>query len=235
MQRTLLAGCCVLMIMSATVRAADSEVEQLRKENAALKARVAELEKQLGVAQQQNQQLVQEKQAIVQQQTQDKADARAYYLAKDYDGDENETEIASRVLPMQTTKGGTLRRHWLSLADHYKGKERSGPPASVDLYVQTYATGIAYRDVEQIVFNVGAESIVCPVKHYSSSMRAVPTTRRRERTDDETVKAELSIDNLKKLAAAPGEIVGHMGTLEFTISREQANLFRAMVDELGVK
>lgn len=226
----------VLMMTGAAFGDDAAELQKLRAENAQLKARVAELEKQLGMAQQEKRKLAAEKQAIVAEREQAAAEQRDFYIAKEYNKDAGRTELTSRVTAMVNENRGQLRRHWLSLAAEYAGAPGTKPDR-VSMIISTYATGRDYRSVDSVRFTIGQQTFEVPVVHYDSKVRLSGSPKNRIRNDDETITLGLTLDQLKAIAAAYGstDVTGRLATQGFTLTREQINMCRAMVDELGLK
>ncbi|QNN22220.1 hypothetical protein HED60_08015 [Planctomycetales bacterium ZRK34] len=237
MKRMIGSALVLLLVAGAAWGDDAAELQKLRAENAQLKARVAELEKQLGIAQQQKQQLAAEKQAMVTEREQAAAEQRDFYIASEYNQQSGRTEVTSRVTTMVNEDRGQLRRHWMSLAAEYAGQPGSAKPNQIDLVIQTYATGRKYRSVDDVRFTIGTQSFEAPVANYDSKMRLSGSPKNRTRNDDEYITIRLTLEQFKAVANAYGStnVTGQLGHQGFTLTRDQINMCRAMLDELGLK
>lgn len=206
-----------------------TEVERLRAENARLRARIAELERQLATLRQEKQQIAAEKQQMQQQAEAEESEQRDYYLDRQYDADADRTTITTRVGGLRTERGGQWRRHWLHLEAEREGE--TGKPRHIHFNIETFATGKIYDRIEAITLTAGQTRVEAEVVEYDNQIRTTGSPKNRRRSDDETLVAAITLDELRQLAAA-SEVTGRMGTRTFQLSRDHVRALRALLGEL---
>jgi len=207
------------------------EIERLREENAALRARIAELEQRLAALTERHDQLAARKQSLEKRTADRAAEQRAYYLDSTYDAEADRTHITSRPLPLRTERGSEWRHHWLRFAAARDG--RDGPVRTVRMRLEAFATGKIYDDVDVITFTGTDDTpIAAEVVEYDNQFRTSGGYKNRRRVDDETLVAELTLDQLRELAAL-SQPTGRIGTRDFRLARDHVRAARALLGELS--
>lgn len=221
---------CLLFIAAAPLLAADSELESLRKENAALKARVAELEKQLGIAHQEARQakaVATQAQQVVQQ-----AEERnqAFYLETKRDSAGNVSSLVSRQFNAQITAGQARNLIYIITAR----PATAAGPSSIRFNFFSEFSGSLYRDVSELILTADGREIRCPVSDHVVKAHIVPVGKQQVRRDDEKFVATVGLKDLPALSAAKS-ISGRLGHVTFELDRDQVGTFKAIAKGLGLE
>ena len=241
MNQRMIAIVLVLVALAQGAFADDAaELVKLREENAALKARVAELEAQLGQmveALEQTKTRVVEVQAERNELAAAKAEAeqqrREYFVEREYDAGADKTRIMSRVSKLRVTKGAKYR-HWFNLYAEHPGKTAASMPKQLNLVIQTSFSGTEYRGMDDVVLDVDGEAITLKVAGYDNVFRSGGSSRNRTRRDDETVMLAVPLDAARKIAKAKS-VTGRMKSNTIAFERQHVEAFAAILDELEAK
>lgn len=231
----------VLAAFAPAVFADDAaEVERLRAENAALKAKVAELEAQLGktiealeVTKTKVVEVAAERNELATQKAEADQQRREYFVEREYDAGADKTRVMSRVSKLTVTKGAKYR-HWFNLYAEHPGEVAAAMPKQLNLVIQTSFSGTEYRGIDDVTLLVDGEAIELTVAGYDNVFRSSGSPRNRTRKDDETVMLAVPLDAARKIAQAK-TVTGQMkrNTVEF--ERHHIEAFAAILDELRVK
>jgi hypothetical protein len=207
--------------VEAESAAVQKELAALRAENARLRAKVAALEAQLAA-------MRAEKQRAEQQVAAAESEQRDYHLDIERDSEAGPTTIRSRTVELRTNRNKPWRRHWMHIEAE---RAADGKPRHVHLKIQTFATGKVYDRLETVTLTAGDTQIEAEVVDYDSQLSRSGGAKNRKRTDDETITAALTLDELRQLAAA-SQVTGRLGTRDFHFARDHINALRALEAEL---
>ena len=215
---------CVGVLVAATALRAETEVEQLRRENAQLKQRIAELEAAVA-------QLRQEKQQVLAESRQQVTASRAHLLERRHDAAAATTTFATRQTPLNVTVGPP-RNQWLSFTATRAEGEKAAEPRVIAT-IETRFSGGVYRNAGQVVLTADGQAVPLKVISYDArARRAGGATRATTRQDDETLKFELTPQQLKTLAAAK-QVDAQAGYVKFSLTPEQVQSLRMLQEELS--
>jgi hypothetical protein len=204
----------IVALGSGRAPAEPPSVESLQAENARLRARIIELEKEnahlRGTA---SQGLAAALAAVSDGKVETKIDAA-----------HDTTTITLAPSRLVRTKGGTTR-DWLTLRAEHPGRTRTMPVTDVMLVVQTSASAGTYRDAKTLELMVDGAREQCAVVGYETE----PITAGRaagRAAERETVRVKVPDAVLGHIAEAR-QVRGTLGPTEFELTPEQLSGFRA--------
>lgn len=196
----------LIVVLAAPALADDAALRRLEDENAQLRARVAELEKEVATL----------KREAPSAPLAAAMERRAEDTITTSDGATGTIAIEPSLLERQ---GGAQSRHWVAL------RTRGDAGGPVQAIIETDASGSAYRGVETLTFIVDGQPFPCAVTSYRTE--AVTAVRQGSRV---SVKEILFIDvppaTLARLADAR-EVQGQLGPMRFMLTPEQLASIRA--------
>jgi cell division septum initiation protein DivIVA len=206
MRSRLLPSLVLLVAVAGPALADDAAVRRLEEENARLRARVAELEREVATL----------KKAAPSAPLAAAMERRAEETVVVSDGDDGGIAIAPTLLERE---GGAQSRHWIAF------RTVRGAPNMVEAVIETDASGHAYRDVKTMQLTIDGRPYECAVTAYRTE--TVTAVRQGSRV---TVKEILRIDvpkaTLARLADAT-EASGQLGKTRFTLTPEQLASIKA--------
>ncbi len=208
-----------LMVLGAGAVARAGELDQLRSENAQLRARVQELERE-------NARLRGDASHGLSAALEQRATAAVAVAPGAAPGTTSITTEASRLEGI----GGGKSRHWIS----WRGERAAGGgrPDAAALVIDTSASGSIYRGVSTLRLVVDGTPVDCTVADYKTE--TLPTGRNgTDRIQSERVTANVPAAVLDRLAGA-SDVSGTLGPTTFHLTPEQIAAARAFVQRLGV-
>ncbi|MBI1335594.1 MAG: hypothetical protein GC164_01375 [Phycisphaera sp.] len=213
----------MVFTLTHTTRADVSEVESLRAENAQLKARVAELEKELARARQTSTELAQLAGVETPDESEQTLEARVKEVV-----DEKTGQTVMRTILSEFKTENSRGKHFLSLEFV---KPASGDGKSVDGSIEarilTGATGSQYMQADHITITADGQAYDLPITSYDRTLRRAGDMRRRIDISDEELTFTLPGDVLEKLVKS-STLEGTLGNTKLTFTRDQILLMRAM-------
>jgi hypothetical protein len=212
------AAMAAVVLLGICTAARGGEVDQLRKENADLRARVQELERE-------NARLRGETGGLAAALEQ-RATAAVAVAPGAEPGSTTITTEASRLEGI----GGGKSRHWITWrADRAPGQ--TGRPDTAVIVIDTSSSGHTYRDVSTLRLVVDGTPVDCPVADYRTEM--LPTGRDgTTRIQSEHVTATVPTAVLDRVAGA-SDVSATLGPTTFHLTPQQIAAARAFVQRLG--
>jgi len=204
-------GLAFVLVVPCGGHAQSSDVEQLRAENARLRARVTELEAE-------NATLRGRPGGSLAAALEERASGT---VAEKPDAETGSAVVATEPSRLERT-GGPPSRHWIVLRG---ARSPAGAPERVEMVIETAASGGMYRDATQLRLVTDGAVAECPVVDY----RLEPITQTRPNAGlsaRETIVASVPLPALARMAAAR-EVKGTLGTMTFRLTPEQLATVRA--------
>jgi hypothetical protein len=195
----------VLVALAVPALADDAALRQLEQENARLRARVAELEKEVAT-------LKREAPSAPLAAALERRAEETVTTREDGDGVAIEPSLLEREM-------GAPSRHWIAF------RTVEGAPGKTEAVIETDASGSAYRDVKTLTFTIDGKPYECAVTSYHTE--TVTAVRQGSRV---SVKEILRIDvppaTLARMADAR-EVQGQLGATRFMLTPEQLASIKA--------
>lgn len=211
MPMPILASLALLVACATPVLADDAALQRLEQENARLRARVAELEREVAT-------LKREAPSAPLAAALERRAEETVTSTGDDGGVETEFSLLER-------EGGARSRHWIAF------RTVAGDPGKVEAVIETDASGSAYRDVKTMTFIIDGTPYECALTSYRTE--AVTAVRQGSKV---SVKEILRIDvpgpTLARLADAR-EVQGRLGATRFLLTPEQMASIKAFRRRLG--
>jgi hypothetical protein len=212
------AAAVAVVLLGLGSAAHGGELDQLRKENAELRARVQELESENARLRGSSGGLA----AALEQ----RATAAVAVAPGEAPGSTTITTEASQLEGI----GGGKSRHWITWrAERAPGQ--AGRPDSAAIVIETASSGHTYRDVSTLRLVVDGTPVDCPVANYRTEMVTWGRDASR-RGASEHVTATVPAAVLDKVANA-NDVSGTLGPTSFHLTPEQIAAARAFVQRLG--
>jgi hypothetical protein len=211
------AAVAAVVLLGIGTAAHGGEVDQLRKENAELRARVQELESENARLRGGNGGLA----AALEQ--------RATAAVAVAPGEEPGSSTITTEASLLEGIGGGKSRHWISWRAA-RAPGQTGRPDTAAVVIDTASSGHAYRDVSALRLVVDGTPVDCPVADYRTEM----VTFGRDasgRTASEHVTLTVPAAVLDKIANAH-DVSGTLGPTTFHLTPEQIAAARAFVQRL---
>jgi len=207
-----------LVVLGANALGWAGELEPLRDENAQLRARVQELERE-------NARLRGDASRGPSAALEQRATAAIAVAPGETPGATSISTEASRLEGI----GGGKSRHWITWrAERAAG---GGRPDAAALVIDTSASGSTYRGVSTLRLVVDGTPVDCPVADYRTEI--APTGRDGAgRIQSEHVTATVPAAVLDRVAGA-SDVSGTLGPTTFHLTPEQLAAARAFVQRLG--
>jgi len=194
------------------------ELEQLRNENAQLRSRVQELERE-------NARLRGDATHGLSAALEQRATAAVAVAPGETPGTTSISTEASRLEGI----GGGKSRHWITWrAERTAG---GGRPDAAALVIDTSASGSTYRGVSTLRLVVDGTPVDCPVADYRTEIASIGRDGA-GRIQSEHLTATVPAAVLDRLAGA-SDVSGTLGPTTFHLTPEQLAQARAFVQRLG--
>jgi len=238
MKRLLLIGWMIALTPLALAEAGDSELERLRKENAALRARVAALEARIERLENRGQDLEAEKQQLEQlagvTTSGQKIESKRALIQSRFDSDSGRTVVRSKPEKMSITHGSRAD-HYLSIAYSYPGEKIETEPEHVTVFIQSLMSGGDYGHDTALELTLDdGESLSIKPSNYQRVRKQTRTGQKGgSRTDNETLTYELTWAQLRRLARAV-EATGRIANTRFELTGDQIATFKAVRERVDI-
>jgi hypothetical protein len=158
-----------------------------------------------------------QKAATLEQERQEEVKQRqAIFVARDYDAGANKTDLTTRAMPLQPTRG-TRAKHWIDLAANYAGKTAGGN-TNITLGVQTQYSGSTHRNAKTLSFSADGATVTATRTNYDRLRRVSGSAKNRKDNSDEYLTFTLSAADARTLGKAV-KVTGKLGYVEFALPR----------------
>lgn len=208
---------------ATTQPAATASVAALQRENAALRARVAELEAELERLRSDNRQL-----NVLAGLTppEDAAEAEAVKVVTQKDPATGATTVGFKYERMEVVSG-SRSQHWMRLA-YVQGADGAAP-RQVDLHILAMLTQGDYRQLGQARLIVGGESVAVAVKDYKRQVRGGGVAGRE--TCDEELTVVVPLEVVARVAGAR-DVQLRLRQVQLKLSASQIAQFKALQERM---
>ena len=227
----------LILACSAPSQAEVAELQRLRQENEALRARVQELETRVqhlkGVVEElqtQNRRAEGRARDLEIRNRQVTTEAEAHFVTCAEDADADVTTCRTPLMPLAVTHG-RKRHHWFRLAFSHPGAVPASAVKKVSIDFETRASGGIYRSVSQLQLNVDGETIVCPISGYRARRRSAGGSRRKHRRDDESFTATVVVKDLAAIAQGR-RVEGRLGAVRFKFEADQIHSCKVVLNKI---
>lgn len=200
MRSRLLPSLVLLLAVAGPALGDDATVRRLEEENARLRTRITELEREVANL----------KKAAPSAPLAAALERRAEETVVVSEDESGGVAIAPSLLERQ---GGAHSRHWLAL------RTVEGAKGKIEAVIETDASGHAYRDVKTMTLTIDGRPYECAVTSYRTE--TVTAVRQGSRVSvKEILRIDVPSSTLARLADA-SEATGQLGETRFTLTPEQ--------------
>jgi len=198
-----------------------ARIAELEKENAALKAELAELRGELHV-------VAAEKAELETKQTEAREQRQAMYIVSQYDPEAGKTRLASKPVALPVTHGSRAQ-HYLQISAEGQGRDDKNP--TVTLTLSAYMSGRVYHTADALSLSVDGKPMSFKVAKYERDKKMSGSSKNRTDRSDEYLTFRLTADDVREIGKA-ASITGQAGPIRYEFSNDLIRLFNAAAESI---
>jgi len=203
------------------VAALKARIAELEKENAALRRELAELRGDL-------QTVTAEKQELATRQTEAVEQRRAMYLVSQYEPSAGKTTMVSKPVRLDVTHGSRADHHVQLTAE---GQGRGDRNPTVTMTISAYVSGRSYHVADQLELTIDGQARTFPVAGYERDKKMTGSSKNRTDRSDEYLTFRLTADDVRAIGKA-ANVTGRAGTVRYEFSTDLIRLFGAAAESI---
>jgi len=203
------------------VAALKARIAELERENAALKAELAELRGDLRTVTAEKRQLETEQAEAVEQR-------QAMYIVSQYEPAAGKTKLVSKSVRLPVTHGSRAE-HDVQLTAEGQGRGDRDP--TVTMTISAYVSGRVYHVADRLELTIDGQTRTFPVAGYERDRKMSGSSKNRTDRSDEYLTFRLTADDVRAIGQA-ANVTGRAGTVRYEFSTDLIRLFGAAAESI---